>query len=136
MSRMLSIFMIIVFAGLYSSAPAKAVYQDRSPGQSGLTHSQVLLIEEIRHQLVTLPYYNVFDWLEGSVTADGKVELRGQVVDPTTKSGAEKRVKKIESVEQVVDNIEVLPLSPNDQRIRREVYRAIFNYNSPLFRYA
>jgi hyperosmotically inducible protein len=96
----------------------------------------VLLIKEIRHELVTLPYYSLFDWLQFEVQPDGAVTLTGEVTRPTLKSDAENVVKKIEGVEKVVNQIEVLPLSPNDDRIRRAVYRAIFNFNSPLFRYA
>jgi hyperosmotically inducible protein len=85
---------------------------------------------------VTLPYYDVFDWLEGEVQTDGTVLLRGQVVRPTTKSGAESRVRDIEGVGRVVNEIEVLPVSQNDDRLRLALYRTIFGYNSPLFRYA
>src|SRR5262249_13245101 len=94
------------------------------------------LVEEIRRQLVMLPYYDVFDWLEGELRPDGTVVLRGQVVRPTTKSEALARVRDLENVEQVIDEIEVLPLSPNDDRLRVALYRAIFDWNSPLFRYA
>jgi hyperosmotically inducible protein len=83
-----------------------------------------------------LPYYSLFDWLQFEVRPDGAVTLTGEVTRPTLKSDAENVVKKIEGVEKVVNQIEVLPLSPNDDRIRRAVYRAIFNFNSPLFRYA
>jgi hyperosmotically inducible protein len=98
--------------------------------------SQSRLIEEIRRALVTLPYYDVFDWLEGEVRADGTVVLRGQVVRPTTRSGAEARLRKIEAVSKVINEIEVLPVSPNDDRLRIALYKAIYSYNSPLFRYA
>ena len=108
----------------------------RASGGGEIARARARLIKEIRHELVTLPYYDVFDWLEGEVRPDGTVVLRGQVVRPTTKSEAEARVKDIEDVSQVVNEIEVLPLSPNDDRIRVAVYRAIFNYGSPLFRYA
>jgi hyperosmotically inducible protein len=94
------------------------------------------LAREVRHELAMLPYYGIFDWLEGEVKADGTVILRGQVIRPTTKSDAEGRVKDVEGVERVVNEIEVLPLSPNDDRLRLAVYRAIFDWNSPLFRYA
>lgn len=97
---------------------------------------QSRLAEQIRSRLVTLPYYDVFDWLEGDIQADGTVVLRGQVVRPTTKSGAEGRVRVVEGVERVVNEIEVLPVSQNDDRLRMALYRAIFSYNSPLFRYA
>jgi len=84
--------------------------------------------------LVMLPFYGVFDNLSYSVTPDGTVTLLGQVARPVLKSDAENVVKKIEGVEKVVNNIEVLPTSPNDDRIRRAVYRAIFG-NDVLSQY-
>ena len=93
------------------------------------------IIREVRHELATLPYYGVFDWLEFEVQPDNTVVLRGKVVRPTTKSDAEARVRKIDGVTQVVNQIEVLPLSPNDDRLRRALYRTLYNSNSPLFRY-
>jgi BON domain-containing protein len=106
----------------------------RAPSPQKLSaHSQVLLADEVRHQLVMLPNYGVFDWLEGAVLPDGKVVLRGEVVKPTTKSDAEARVKKIEGVRTVDSRIEVLPLSSNDDKLRLAVYRAVFSYDSPLF---
>jgi len=79
------------------------------------------LVKEVRHELVMLPYYNVFDNLAFKV--DGStVTLMGQVTRPTLKSDAERVVKSIEGVDKVVNKIEVLPLSPNDERIRRAIY--------------
>ena len=84
-------------------------------------------VREIRHELVMLPYYGVFDNLAYKV--DGyKVTLMGQVTRPTLKSSAENVVKDIEGVEQVINNIEVLPLSPNDDRIRLAAYRTIYGH--------
>jgi hyperosmotically inducible protein len=83
------------------------------------------IVREVHHELVMLPYYSVFDNLAYKVNGY-TVTLEGQVTQPTTKSNAERAVKKIEGVENVVNNIEVLPLSPNDDRIRRAVYRAIY----------
>jgi hyperosmotically inducible protein len=94
------------------------------------------MIEEIRKELVTLPYYDLFDWLEGEVRPDGTVILRGYVTRPTTKSAAEASVKKIEGVERVINEIEVLPVSTSDDRLRLALYRALFSHDSPLFRYA
>jgi hyperosmotically inducible protein len=86
------------------------------------------LVKEVRHELVMLPYYGVFDNL--SYRIDGNVvTLIGQVARPTLKSDAEGVIKHIEGVTQVVNNIQVLPTSPMDDRIRRAVYRAI--YGSP-----
>ena len=82
------------------------------------------LVKEVRHELVMLPYLGVFDNLEYKV--DGStVTLVGQVTRPTLKSDAESVVKKIEGVEKVDNQIEVLPLSPDDDRIRRAVYMAV-----------
>lgn len=102
-----------------------------------LVHAQVnpRLVRQIRHELATLPYYGVFDWLQFEPQGD-TVILRGQVVRPTTKSDAESRVKDIDGVSKVVNEIEVLPLSPSDDRLRLALYRAIYGQSSPLFRYA
>jgi hyperosmotically inducible protein len=84
------------------------------------------IAREVRHELVMLPYYSVFDDLSYKVEGD-TVSLYGAVNRPTLKSDADKAVKKIEGVEKVVNNIEVLPVSPNDDRIRRAVYQAIYS---------
>jgi hyperosmotically inducible protein len=96
--------------------------------------AQQNIIKEVRHQLVLLPYYSVFDNL--SFRLDGsKVVLMGQVVRPTLKSDAGAAVKGIEGVSSVQNDIEVLPNSPMDDQLRRAVYRAI--YSEPgLSRYA
>jgi len=83
------------------------------------------MLQEVRHQLVMLPYYGVFDDL-GFTVNGGTVTLVGQVTQPVLKDDAGKVVKRVEGVTNVVNNIEVLPLSPNDDRIRRGVYRAIY----------
>lgn len=88
------------------------------------------LYKEVRHQLVMLPWYSVFDNLAYQVEGD-KVTLYGQVTRPTLKSEAEAAVKSIEGVASVVNNIEVLPPSPMDDQLRRAVYRAI--YGDPAF---
>jgi len=94
------------------------------------------IVKEVRHELVTLPWYGVFDWLEFEVRPGNTIVLRGQVVRPSTKSDAEARVKDLDGVSRVINEIQVLPLSPNDDRLRRAVYRAIYDWKSPLFRYA
>jgi hyperosmotically inducible protein len=92
------------------------------------------LAKEVRHEIVMLPYYSVFDNLAFRVDG-GTVTLLGQVARPSLKPDVENVVKKIEGVERVVNDIEVLPTSLNDDRIRRAVYRAIYG-NSALSRYA
>jgi len=94
------------------------------------------IIREVRHELRMLPYYGVFDWLEFEVRGDNTVLLRGQVVRPTTKSEAEARVREIDGVARVINEIQALPVSPQDDRLRIAVYRTLFNWDSPLFRYA
>jgi hyperosmotically inducible protein len=81
---------------------------------------------EVQHELLGLPYYTVFDFLAFRVEAAGTVRLLGQVVRPTLKSDAERRVKGIPGVEQVINDIEVLPTSPADDRIRLAVARSIY----------
>jgi hyperosmotically inducible protein len=90
------------------------------------TRAQERVVREVRHELVMLPYYNVFDDLSFKVDG-GTVTLLGSVTRPVLKSDAENVVKRIEGVDRVVDQIEVLPLSPIDDRIRLAVYRAIFS---------
>jgi len=94
------------------------------------------LKEEVRHQLVMLAHYSVFDWLAAQVQPDGTVTLTGDVTRPTLKDAAENRVKSIESATRVVNNIEILPLSPMDDELRLGLFRALFRSDSPLFRYA
>jgi hyperosmotically inducible protein len=100
------------------------------------SQSQALVIDKVRHELLMISDYGVFDWLEARVLPNDSVVLRGQVTRPVTKSEAESRVKRIESVAKVVNKIEVLPVSQFDDQIRRQVYRAIYNFNSPLFQYS
>lgn len=96
--------------------------------------AQERIIREVRHELLMLPYFGVFDNIAFKV--DGyNVTLLGQVVRPSLKSDAENVVKHIEGVEKVDNQIEVLPPSPMDDRLRLALYRAIYGYPS-LERYA
>ena len=90
--------------------------------------------EQVRHELVTLPYYQIFDWV--NFQTDGTtVTLSGEVTRPTLKKDAEQAIKRINGVQQVINNIEVLPYSPYDDWIRASVYRAVY-YNPNFTRYA
>ena len=84
------------------------------------------LTKEVRHNLAMLPYFGVFDDL-GFTIAGGTVTLVGAVTNPTLKDDAERVTSKVEGVESVVNNVEVLPLSPFDDGIRRRVFRAIYS---------
>jgi hyperosmotically inducible periplasmic protein len=125
---LLAVFALpLIFSMVALASPA---IQDNQPPATADQKSMARIYKEVRHELVMLPYYTVFDNLSYKVDPDGTVTLLGQVTRPTLKSDAENVVKRVEGVEKVVNNIEVLPLSPNDDRIRRAVYRAIFRSSS------
>jgi hyperosmotically inducible protein len=85
------------------------------------------ITREVRHELLMLPYLGVFDYLSYKVDGNN-VTLMGQVTRPTLKSDAENVIKKIEGVEHIENQIEVLPPSPIDESLRRQLYRAIYGY--------
>lgn len=109
---------------LLSAAPAAV--EDMNRNDSALA-------ERVRKELVTLPFFGVFDHLTFRVEG-GKVTLMGQVTRPTLQSSAGNVVKRLEGVTGVVNDIEVLPLSPFDDGIRLRVARAIYGSTS-LSRY-
>jgi hyperosmotically inducible periplasmic protein len=118
---LLVFLIVLVPAGGLRAAPGPAAQS---------SHAQANIMQEVHHQLVMLPYFSVFDNLEYRV--DGTtVTLMGQVTQPVLKSDAEKAVKSIESVTAVNNQIEVLPVSMNDDQIRRAEFRAI--YTAPNF---
>lgn len=86
-------------------------------------------------ELITLPFYGVFDHLSFEVGKGGVVTLRGAVRRPIVKDDAEARAKRVPGVEEVRNEIEVLPVSPQDDRIRLAAYRAIYRHDV-LERYA
>jgi hyperosmotically inducible periplasmic protein len=91
------------------------------------------LTDQVRHALVMNPYYNVFDDLNYRVD-NGVVTLSGVVTQPVVKNDAERSVKHLAGVTQVINNIRVLPLSPMDDRIRMAEYRSIYGFGG-LYRY-
>jgi hyperosmotically inducible periplasmic protein len=91
------------------------------------------LEQRVRSELLKLPYYGVFDYLAFEVDGD-QITLDGQVSWPTLKGDAERAVRGVEGVNTVISKIEVMPLSPNDDRIRIAAYRAIYGH-SALVRY-
>jgi hyperosmotically inducible protein len=112
----------LVLASLTLSA--SGIAQD---AQQPSARAQERITREVRHELLMLPYFGVFDNIAYKV--DGyNVTLLGQVVRPSLKSDAENVVKHIEGVEKVDNQIEVLPPSPMDDRIRLQLFRAIYGY--------
>ena len=125
--RRIAVALLALTLGLVS-LPASITAQNQEP------KAQQNMVKEIRHSLVLLPWYSVFDNLAFRIEGS-KVVLIGQVVRPTLKSDAEAAVKGVEGVSSVQNDIEVLPNSPMDNQLRRAVYRAI--YSEPgLQRYA
>ena len=114
-----------LLAGLLAFG-ALAAAQDTQRDQPS-ARAQERIVREVRHELLMLPYFGVFDNIAYRV--DGyNVTLLGQVVRPSLKSDAENAVKHIEGVEKVDNQIEVLPPSPMDDGLRRRLYRAIYGY--------
>lgn len=111
-----------------SASGTQAPANSSGQGQKLSPASLERIAKEVRHELLLLPYYGVFDNLAYKVNDDGSVVLEGQVSRPTLKSDAENSVKRVEGVEKVINNIDVLPTSPNDDRIRLAVYRAIYRH--------
>ena len=107
--------LLISTAGFAAAPPAQ---KDSQPGKDTLQR-------EVQHQLRMLNYYTVFDNLEYGVEGN-RVILEGEVTNPVLKSEAVAAVKSVPGVTDVQDNIKVLPLSNDDDRIRREAYRTIY----------
>src|ERR1044072_1212739 len=130
MKAMLNRVMTLVAALVFAASVAGAAPADQLSERAAFEQ----LAKKVRKELVTLPWYGVFDNLEYQISGS-TVTLSGQVVQPSTRKDAERRVRKLQGVERVVNNIEVLPLSGFDDSIRANTYRALFGWNSPLFRY-
>lgn len=88
---------------------------------------QARIIREVRHQLLMLPRFGVFDNIAFKLSGYDLI-LLGQVTQPTLRDDAERAVKRIEGVERVDNRIEVLPVSFNDDRLRRDLFRSIYGY--------
>lgn len=114
--------------GALAAAPSVSAQERR---QQALSFEQTQ--KKVRSELVTLPYYGVFDNLAYKVEGS-TVTLYGQVVQPSTRRDAERRVARIAGVERVVNQIEVLPLSGFDDRVRYGTLRAI-QRTAGLYRY-
>lgn len=122
-------------AGMMCLGLAGAAAAQGGQQASGAQRMQDRITRETRHELVMLPQLTIFDSLRYKV--DGNtVTLMGEVRNAVLKDEAESSVKKIEGVEKVNNQIEILPTSQNDDRIRQAVAHALFANDSPLFRYA
>ncbi len=118
--KLRTMFVVCTILALGSAVLAQRANQASAAATDRITR-------EVRHELLMLPHLGVFDNLAYKV--DGyNITLMGQVSRPTLKSDAENVVKKIEGVERVDNQIEVLPPSPTDDRLRLQLYRAIYGY--------
>lgn len=126
----------LIVGGVLALSLASMPYSVQAASGSGQNEPKPAnkLAKEVRHELLMLPYYSVFDNLAYKVEG-GRVILYGQVVRPTLKSDAENVVKSIEGVSGVKNEIEVLPTSPMDDQLRRALYRSIYG-ESGLSRYS
>jgi len=110
---------------LILSLSAVSLAQAQSgPAPRGTARFEQWLSEEVNHQLLLLPWYSVFDYVQYKVNGS-EVTLFGQVVIDVMKRDAENRIKRIEGVTKVTNNIEILPASPMDDRIRRATFNAL-----------
>jgi len=110
-----------------SLAILTAVAVNQNAAAQADARSQERIAREVRHELLMLPWFGVFDYIAFKVDG-GTVTLMGQVVRPSLKSDAENAVKRIEGVERVENKIEVLPPSSMDDGLRLALYRAIYGY--------
>src|ERR1700733_14558076 len=122
-------FMLSALLLAITGATAFATSNTRTSAPNGSAQYETCLTNQVRHQLVMLPWLSVFDNLEYRVEGN-KVVLSGEVVRPVLKDDAANAVKHIEGVEAVENDIEVLPLSNFDDQIRRQELRAIYGFPS------
>ena len=128
--------LFVLTISLFVFATLSIAQDQLSQSQRGQpsTRGQERITKEVRHELLMLPWFGVFDNIAYKV--DGAtVTLLGQVTRPTLKSDAENAVKHIEGVEKVDNQIEVLPPSPMDDQLRLQLFQAIYGY-APLQKYA
>lgn len=126
---------IILAALLALGTSFAGTQQGNQAGQNNSDQkSQQRITKEVRHELAMMPQLSIFDNLAFTVNG-GTVTLLGQVRNAFLKDEAQAAVKHVEGVDQINNQIEILPVSPNDDRIREQVARAIFN-DSRLFPYA
>jgi hyperosmotically inducible periplasmic protein len=122
------------FIFLFVLCGVVSIFASSGEQSSGNQHMQDRVSKEVYHELVMLPQLTIFDNIAFKVDG-GKVTLLGQVRNAVLKDEAQGAIKKIEGVENVDNQIEILPSSPEDDRIRLKVARALFN-DDGLFRYS
>jgi hyperosmotically inducible protein len=115
----------LLAAALIFSVAAPAAIAQPAPAPTWSQEDTVRIVNEVQKKLAGLPNYSVFDWITFGVQGR-TIILKGYASRPVLKSDAENTVKRIKGVENVINEIEVLPNSPNDDRIRAAVYNRIY----------
>jgi hyperosmotically inducible protein len=123
MTKILLAVFLLAPTGIAASNDNKV--KDHNDAFRAGPENECRIAKQVRHELLMLPYYGVFDDLAFRIDG-GTVTLLGEVTWPTLKSDAQNVVKRVEGVTNVINQIEVLPLSPMDNQIRRAEYRAIY----------
>ena len=111
----LALTLVLGLAGFAPSASASITDQDQ-------------IAKQVRHELNMIPYVNAFDYMAFTVNPDGSVTLTGAVTNPVLKSEANNVVKRVEGVQRVDNQIEVLPVSFFDNGLRVRLFRTIYGY--------
>jgi|SRR5215467_9568287 len=114
---------LVLYMGMIATALSFSV-QNAMASERGMERIE----KQVRHELNMLPYVNTFDYLAFTVNADNSVTLTGDVTNPVVKSDAGNVVKRIEGVEHVNNQIQVLPLSFMDNGLRVRLFRTIYGY--------
>jgi hyperosmotically inducible protein len=131
---MMRIWIFVVFLSLEFVSTGFAQTGQNEPMARSVSPDEARIQKEVRHELLMLPYFGVFDDIAFQVNGD-TVTLLGAVTRPTLKSDAENTIKHIEGVAHVVNRIDVLPPAPMDDQLRLALYRAIYGFPS-LEKYA
>jgi hyperosmotically inducible protein len=113
------VLMLALAAGTFSFAARNAAASEVESAR---------IVRQVTHELNMIPYVNAFDYVTFTVNSDGSVTLAGSVTNPVVKSDAGNVVKKVEGVERVDNEIQVLPVSPMDDGLRVRLFRTIYGY--------
>lgn len=130
MARPIPLLLTAAFLACVTCAPS-ARAQEAKPSATSSQEDTARIVKDVQKKLAGLTNYAVFDWLTFRIQGN-TITLNGYASRPILKSEAENAVKKIPGVEHVNNDIEVLPLSPSDDRVRAAVYNRI--YTAPSLR--
>ena len=125
--KLFLILTVVIFSGILTEVSAQNLSNDKYPDQE--------IVRKVFKKLLRLQYYGVFDLITFEIDDDNAVILRGKVAEARNKKDAENSIKKIEGVARVVNNIEILPLSPFDNSIRYRLLKTFASRGIGIYRY-